>query len=251
MNIHSIADCARKKTPPFIFNPLRKIVNAILGPICFSLSTGHIRSAFKSFAVDRRGNPLPWFSYPTIQLLLSSDFTDKRVLEWGAGQSTLFWAKRAHEVISFEHDRIWADSLRPKLPVNVKLHVIKENMSDYDSQFAPGKFDVIVVDGLDRYKGARFSLDLIKEDGVIIVDNSEGNHGEIKSPNEGGFPSQGDSRDHYGIVNLYTDRGFSRVDFYGFAPGVSVQQCTSVFHKDGCFLFKRKDLPQINLFDTA
>jgi hypothetical protein len=249
MNIHSIADGARKKIPGFIFNPLRKFVNAFLGPVCFSLSTGHIRSAFKSFAVDRHGNPLPWFSYPAIQLLLSSDFTSKCVLEWGAGQSTLFWAKRAREVVSFEHDRAWADLLRPKLPANVKLHVIKEDMSDYNSKLSPGKFDVIIVDGLDRYKSAQLSLDLVAEGGVIIVDNSEGNHGEINSPSAASFPAQGDPKASYGIVNLYTDCGFSRADFYGFAPGVSVQQCTSVFFKGDCFLFHREDIPTIKIAD--
>ena len=144
----------------------------------------------------------------------------------------MFWAQRAKEVVAFEADPAWFRKLSALLPRNVALHLVKEDISDAEPHLQTGLFDVIVVDGLDRYKCAERSLGLLAEGGAILVDNAEGNHGP---------------RPGYGIINLYREAGLSRVDFYGYPPGNSTQHCTSLFFRNDCFLNHGDEMPEVTL----
>ena len=195
----------------------------------FARRTGHFRSSLASKAVDRHGSPLPWYTYPAIDLVKAKDFKGKRVLEFGAGQSTIWWAQRAAEVVSLEGDQEWYHYIREKMPANVKLHFADIQLSTFE-QLVPRNagFDVIVVDGLDRLIAATKSRELLNPGGVMILDNSEGYWGT-----DGTYP----------IIDLYREAGFARVDFYGFSPGNICQSCTSVFYRGRCFLFEAADHP--------
>lgn len=228
MHINTLADKVRQHLPGPLWECVRKISNAILGPAHFSIETGHLRSSLASRAMDRHGDPLPWFTYSAIQFLLMKNFQEKTVLEWGSGQSTLFWAKRAKSVFSLEADQKWFEKIKSSAPRNVSLHLVKFDVSDVDPLIAGQSFDVIVCDGMDRYACAAKSISHIAPDGVIIVDNSDGNQG----------PKPG-----YGFIELYRQNNFSRIDFYGFPPGNSVQQCTSLFFRETCFLLKGLENP--------
>ncbi len=46
-------------------------------------------------SVDLDGNPLPWITYPAIEMLRRIDILNGRVFEYGAGNSSLWWATRA------------------------------------------------------------------------------------------------------------------------------------------------------------
>ena len=52
-----------------------RIGTAILTPVHFSLATGHFRSSIASKALDARGKPLPWYTYPGIDFLCGVDFS--------------------------------------------------------------------------------------------------------------------------------------------------------------------------------
>lgn len=236
MRINLLADRVRASLPRGLWNVFRKIGNIILGPWFFSFETGYFQSACRSKAVDRHGNPLPWFVYPAIQFLLAKDFRQKTVLEWGAGQSTRWWAARSRRVVSFEGDRDWHAMLCQNKPANATIHLVKEDLSDAARLIGTELFDVIIVDGLDRYKCAELSLQLLAPGGAIIVDNAEGNHGP---------------RPGYGILNLYREAGFSRVDFYGYAPGNTIQHCTSLFYRGDCFVTRGEELPKVHLAFSA
>src|SRR5947207_2919580 len=99
--------------PGVVWKPIRALATAVLTPLWFSYKTGHCRSSFKMAAVNRRGEPLPWYTYPCIHFLEFRDFRDKTVLEFGAGQSTLWWSQRAAQVVAFEGDPAWHDELKP------------------------------------------------------------------------------------------------------------------------------------------
>jgi len=69
------------------------------------------------------------------------------------------------------------------------------------------------VDGRQRVNCARFAVDFLTNDGVLILDNSEReNYQEIKT--------------------LLKDKGFRWIDFYGMAPIVSHETCTTIFYRD-------------------
>jgi hypothetical protein len=208
---------------------IRSIGTAFLTPFYFAQRTGHFRSSLVSKALDAKGVPIPWYTYPAIELLRNKSFRGKRVLEFGAGQSTLWWSKQAEHVTSFEDNAEWHKYLVPQLPQNATVHLVDNVLSNFDSLVASSdRFDVIIIDGLDRFTAAAKSFDLLAPNGVFILDNAEGYWGPI-----GTFP----------IMDLFRKGGYARVDFYGFSPGNVLQHCTSFFFKGSCFLFDTADHP--------
>jgi len=200
-------------------------MTAVLTPIRFSLHTGHFKSSMRSAALDKHGNPLPWYTYPAIDFLGTKDFSNKSVLEFGSGQSTLWWAKRAKRVVALESDSEWFAYVRSSLPANAEVFLISKDLTGLDDNLHDNKFDVIIIDGLDRFKAASRSIGLLQEEGAILVDNSEGYWG-------------GDATKEYPILDLFRGAGFNRVDFYGYAPGVILPHCTSLFFKERCFILR-------------
>lgn len=215
-----------KRVAPGLSSHLRRLGSAILGPAHFAVVTGHARSALAARAVDRQGLPLPWYTYPAVDFFASIDFAGRSVLEFGAGQSTLWWAERAGQVVSIEDDAAWLEQLRARAPAAVELH----DDSDLRGAIAGRLFDLVIVDshGIDRLLCARLALGAAKADGVVVLDNAEGHWGP-----PGTYP----------IIDLMREAGFQRVDFYGFAAGSVARCCTSVFFRTGSWLFSGERPP--------
>ncbi|MFT6408402.1 MAG: hypothetical protein ACJAQ6_001820 [Arenicella sp.] len=51
-------------------------------------------------AVARDVSAIPWYTYPSIDFLKFRDFSNKTVLEFGGGQSTLWRASKASSVVT-------------------------------------------------------------------------------------------------------------------------------------------------------
>lgn len=228
MFVHRAARVFKKVLPSSVFGALRALSTGALTPLAFSLQSGHFRSSLKSKAVDKSGKPLPWYTYPAIDFLSQKEMTNRSVLEFGSGQSTLWWAARAKSVVSFESDADWYNYVRKQVPDNVTSILTDDGAADVPAKLDGSTFDVIVVDGLDRLKVALMSVSFLKEGGAVILDNSEGYWGR-----DGEYP----------IIDFFRANGFSRVDFYGYAPGVILPSCTSLFFKDACFLFSGSESP--------
>jgi len=178
--------------------------------------------------MNRVGSPVPWYTYPAIQLVENKLYSDKRVAEFGAGNSTLWWAEKAQKVFSFEEDLGWYNYLKSRVPTNVELYHLPIDLSGLEEKLPDQLFDVVIVDGFDRYKASLVARRIIQPDGVIILDNSEGYWGE-----DGTYP----------IMDYFRSEGFNRVDFYGFSPGVILPHCTSMFFKGSTFLFEGQENP--------
>src|SRR5690348_13647527 len=88
---------------------------AVLGPLRFAVDSGHWRSSLLCQSVDRAGRPLPWITYPAMEFLDSFDWNGVDVLEWGAGNSTLWWIERGARLFSVEHDAGWVAELQRRL----------------------------------------------------------------------------------------------------------------------------------------
>lgn len=175
---------------------------------------------------DRDKNYLPWFTYPAIEALNNWDLSDKRVFEYGSGFSTLFWASRAKEVISVEHDRVWYEKIAGLAPKNVRLILApidrdeanpdpseetREQFNAYANAIE-GRFNVIVVDGYARsrvrYLCAQAALPHLDPNGMIILDNSDW------------LPAS---------ALLLRRAGLIEVDLSGPVPGNNHHQTTSFF----------------------
>lgn len=213
----------KKFLPSWIWNPIRSVGTALIGPILFAYRTGYWLSAFKRAAVSRNNEPLPWYTYPSIDFLKYRSYEDKVVLEFGGGQSTLWWAHRAKKIVTLEGDKEWYEKIKGKMPDNVDLSYVsmeskeanicqvKEvlNNKDFD------KYDVIIIDGLYRFEMIDIAINHLKEDGIIICDNAEG----------------------YGFYEGFKERGMNRVDFFGNAPGVVLPHATSIYFTATSFVF--------------
>jgi hypothetical protein len=217
----------KRWTPRFVWQPLRAVLTAVMTPLLFSITSGHFRSSIRRKPVSSKGLPIPWYTYPCIDFLATRDFTNRRVLEAGAGNSTLWWAKRSSFVMSLEGNIHWIKALAPNIPANASIeHVSMRSASDCiaDVMRATAQqdlFDVIVIDGLHRVAILPYLSSRLRLDGALICDNAEG----------------------FGFFEELRTLGFERVDFFGFAPGVINRHCTSIaFRGPGCFLFS-PDIP--------
>lgn len=213
----------KKLLPKWLAGPIRSTGTAFLTPLLYSYRTGHFRSSFRMAAVTKEGEPLPWYTYPSIDFLKYRTYEKKTVLEFGGGQSTFWWAMRAERVVTLEGNREWYEQIRGKMPANVELHFV--SMEDRDTNVACVKetinakpyreYDVIIIDGLFRSEMIEIACDRLAHDGIIICDNAEG----------------------YGFYEGFKDRGMKRVDFYGNAPGVILPHCTSIYFSSSSFVF--------------
>lgn len=79
-------------------------------------------------------------------------------------------------------------------------------------QYPEGSFDIIVIDGVERASCVPGAVTRLKNDGIIIFDNS-------------------DRPRFQRAIALLKNAGFERLDFYGFVPACGTLECTSVFGK--------------------
>jgi predicted O-methyltransferase YrrM len=129
---------------------------------------------------------LPWISYTAIKILKNFLSKKSRVLEYGAGMSTLWYAKHAAEVYSIEDNKEWFSTLSNQLASNNISNVVCQLADDADKfcsfmSHDPTGFDLIVVDGMkDRDKCMASAVGLVKPGGIIYLDNSDKGREDIK-----------------------------------------------------------------------
>src|SRR5438093_1561126 len=153
---------------------LRRVATLVLTPIRFSLVTGHARSSWVQVATGADGNALPWISYPAIDLLANASLMGRRVLEFGAGQSTLWWTTQGVQLSTLESDAAWYQRVSDAVDGRCDVRLVDESLADFPEDLARERYDVIVIDGLRRQAAAQYTLRLLRPDGCVIQDNSEG-----------------------------------------------------------------------------
>lgn len=222
IKLHSQFKTIKNIFPTFLSDGIRKTVTAFLTPIRFSVNSGHFKSSFLKKSVNKNGQAIPWYTYPCFDFLRVRDFSQSEILEFGAGQSTFWWAKNAKFVTAFEGRKPWLDYLKKTIPNNVKLQLVsianatecENDVSDF-LKSNQKKYDVLIIDGLHRAQMIPFAISYLNPGGIIICDNSDG----------------------YGIYEGFLNSGFKKVDFYGYAPGVVLPHCTSIYFNDDCTFF--------------
>lgn len=175
---------------------------------------GFFESVRKKDSIDKDGNPIPWFTYSAIDFLKTRLNKSMKVLEYGCGNSTLWLAERVKSVISIEHNKSWFEKVNRIKPKNAILILKELNSGDYSREILNyyNHFDVIVIDGRDRIRCAKNSLNALKENGVIVWDDSN-------------------RKDYETGYDFLKRNGFQRIDFWGIGPTVAIKFCTSIFYK--------------------
>ena len=132
------------------------------------------------------------------------------MLEFGSGTSTLWYARRAGQVVSIEDHIGWFDTIRGRLAERPGVdYRFAETRGDYIGCVPHGAFDLIMIDGSWRDECARFAVDRLAPGGVIYLDNSDMGTGVLT----GNIPA---ARQH--LLAFAAQRGLPTREFVDFAP---------------------------------
>jgi len=198
----------------------RYVVTAWAGWSVLSRDLGWTRSVLQRRAIDRVGQPLPWYTYPATEYLRTIDFSDARVFEYGSGHSSVFWARNAKEVHSVEDNPEWAAVIRAFSIPNLTV-LDSHGRDDYVRMpdRVGGLFDVVVIDGKHRHDCVHVACRVSKPTGMIVFDNADW------------YPK---------ACRQMRDNGWFQIDFAGFGPINSYRWNTSLFCKVQTHLVKKE-----------
>ncbi|NDW02922.1 class I SAM-dependent methyltransferase [Jiella pacifica] len=168
---------------------------------------GHGRTIKERTPIWHDGSEIPWITYPALLYLMQLDYSNKSIFEYGAGNSTLFWSKRARVVTSVEHEKEWFEKISQNLPPHCSIRLASG--ADYvKSAEEQAPYDVIVIDGRWRYDCASVAHRYLAINGMIILDNSDR---------------------HAPAAALLRGHGLIQIDMIGRSPISKSVQCTSLF----------------------
>ena len=197
---------------------LRNLAELHLWNDGFLRATGWARSRRAGTAVDAKGAPLPWYTYPAIAFLETRDVRGCRLFEFGMGNSTLWWSRRTDRIVTCEGDKAWYDRVAARMPPSVEAIVVPDSSDLYVRAAADRgePFDILVIDGRRRVQCCRESLPFLSERGVVIWDDYH--------------------RDYYREGGeMLRAAGFRELPFWGMTPVTARQACTSIFYRpDNC-----------------
>jgi len=133
---------------------------------------GFMESSRTNVPVNNKGELMPLYTYPCYEWLHSIDWFGANVFEFGVGYSSLWWAEQKRVNLSgVEDTEVWAKFVTGNSQRDVDITTAIDE--DEYIGVCSGVYDVIVVDGKHRTKSAERALKHIKNDGIIILDNSE------------------------------------------------------------------------------
>jgi hypothetical protein len=196
----------------------------------FLWQTGWFKSTFSKKSVGKLNEKLPWFTYPMIKFLEKKLEKNFSVLEFGGGNSTLWFSPRVGHIHTVENESSWFTYMKNNSPENALLELIQvkselnyselaflplNNPTPYSFGGGDSIFDIIIIDGIDRNNCIVNSYKKLSENGIFIIDNTDTNY-EIKLKQ--GF-------------EFLQNKDFKRLDFWGMCPIVARISCTSIFYR--------------------
>ena len=193
-----------------------------------------VNSSRLGFTVDENNNPIPWYTFEAIEFLKINLTKNHTIFEVGCGASTLFFASKVKKVISLESNRRWFEIITSILKnsgdfvleknyfSNTKCEIFLmedaldleeyQNFAKNYSQKNHLKFDFVIVDSLKRFECVKNSFETIKNDGYLILDDSE-------------------RLNYRKIFDFLQKNNFSYQDFEGIAPAQLRIKKTTFFRR--------------------
>ncbi len=209
---------------------LKNIAWMLFGRNSYLMTTGWYKSATSQQVVNRLGMPVPWLTYSAQEFLSDRLGGSMRVLEYGAGNSSLWLAKKCFKVVSIEHDTEWATRIQNEAPANLEIVQIslpftveyekhafsslpQDNNYINPVELRQNKWDVVLIDGIFRNACCRTAVDRVSETGVIVVDNTDFEEFE---------PGR----------SFLRAKNYREIGFGGLAPVAARGSKTSIFYRN-------------------
>jgi predicted O-methyltransferase YrrM len=125
----------------------------------------------------------PWIVPAAVGWLRRRIRSDWSVLELGSGRSTVWLARRAGTVISFEDNEYWHPRTRERLEeaglsnVDLRLRVIEDFPREVEA-LPEASFDLVVVDFLEaptvtRIDALKPAMKTVRPGGYLLLDDSD------------------------------------------------------------------------------
>jgi WD40 repeat protein len=213
----------------------------------FLKSTGWLESKNNNLSM-RGGKFIPWITYPALNVIEKWNLRDIKILEFGAGASTLYFSELCNDLISYEFDSEYFSAVYPVVDPAVRLinvfdlEIHKEKRLNLDPEwiqllsidfesipegpllkaqidFESLSFHInsslqdcklVFIDGGPRNFLTAVCGDLLGPGGVIVLDNTD-------------MPYLAPARE------FLRNRGFTEIEFRGLGPLNPYESTTSIF----------------------
>jgi len=167
------------------------------------------RPWYRSLAPDASplADEIPWLTFGAIRFLERELPDGMRAFEYGTGGSTIFLARRAAELVTVEHDPVWAELVRAAMAASASswhLHVVPPESGEAGKSvtdptdpdaftsgdpasrarrfetyartiepYADASLDIVLVDGRARPSCLALAVPKVRPGGVLVLDDSE------------------------------------------------------------------------------
>ena len=169
---------------------------------------------------NRDGEAIPMLTISAIDFLDSYDFSQHSIIEFGSGQSTIYFSNKFLNVVSFENNKDFFDELKNKLKNNVKYNFISDNdLLTNNYKINIDDKTIIVVDCATNRNMVVHKILKNNMPNIIILDNSEF------------YPNS---------CRYIVSNGYMEIPFWGLRPTEVYNSCTSIFIKNGFVLPEKK-----------
>ncbi len=163
-------------------------------------------------SIDEGGKPMMSDKEIAIIDVLIEKYKPKKCLEWGSGNSTLYFPK--HECIekwvSVEHNGHYASYLKDKVDKKVQLIFLQDSADNY-VHCVEDTFDFILIDGEFRDKCVVRAKEISNDDTIILLHDSarkeskpilDGWKGKVHILSDGENPTRDGFYAHRGLARL-------------------------------------------------
>ena len=201
--------------------------------------TGYLESiSFK--APIRNGLPIPWITYPALEFLEQTVSSNSRILEFGGGFSTLFWALRGNPIIYLENNDLWDNSiLETSLEFSSILRGSIQQISKLLTDDMKSQIDLNLVKEVTISKFAfseqlnQLFTDQINQSDLVVIDGDFRNYFLdlcSSSTTVSQIVLDNSDRNEYDIgINCMLKAGWTKIDFHGLGPINPYGWTTSIF----------------------
>lgn len=160
---------------------------------------------------------VPSLNYALLHLLKERIKPEWRVLEFGAGYSTVWWSRHVAMVHAMEEDAGWAETVR-RLAEPGKHIITQAPAVDFPARTREldGSFEIVVVDCSNAGACAVAALPRLRSTGAMIVNHS-------------------DRLEHAELIRAWKERGLRELRLTAPAPGSLRMEVASVLYlADNC-----------------